>query len=1009
MPNGPEFAININHQDARQGANALGSIENLLRSIDTRLGQIVAKSGSVNRTLQVTRNTFVQNNTAITQVNNSLTRTTNVLTQVDRGTKAWDRSLRAANRTVGRLLIGVSRLSARAGGLAASGFGTVGARGRQSFGGVFGGSGISGIAGSVIRAPFAVGEFGARIGGDLAQAIVGGAGRVLSGVGGAIGGGVGALGGLVGPAGAVAGGVLGGAASLTASGLGAIGGIGGSILGAIGQSAGAVLGAVGEFGGQIAESLTRGLSKGLLVGAGISAFSLFKAAEFQDLEQGFKTLLGNTEDYQEALGRLDKAAAGTVSRIGILKSANLALSLGVAQDSKQIETLIEGSRLLGRQLGLDPEKAFDRLTVGLARGSLKVLDDLGLNPNREKAYRDYAASIGVAVNELTDLEKQAAFSEAALKELQARVDAAKMSSDGLAQGSRRLSDLFDSVKASAVDIAIEFGNALTPAAFELGDGFSDLLRRGEEWLKLHKSDIAKGTVDFLRALPGYYNDAKKAVSELTVSFAKFIGLSDETIAAGGNALDTSKGFSGLGKRLTTFGSLFVRDVKDGLSEVFTSENIKNAAIRVGEYIGEGLLNALKSAAGSAGDLIKTNAGSIMETLDSAASSVLPPISPFGPFGPVIGKGLIYLLGDSTPTASSGGALPGGRPGPSAAQGIDPRQIPGYLPAPAEFLPPSPEEFAKRIQALGYNPTPGLVDFTAARESKAFSTLGGPLGDGDFDRLIRRAVGDFTEELRDKSKEAGEALREGLGIERGLGRDLERVKEGLEEGRAAITDILASVPEAVVAISSRFDQQSAEITSRRDAALKAVPGQVLDGVRSDVNLPGINLRARNALIKDQRLRERARADEINALFRSRGPTDPFGNVSGVTANGFAGFGSGFSGNFGDGLGELSGSDTAASYQNDLLKLVEQSVEATQLQKEIQKQAAEEQSKLEAERTAALKELSEQTRAAAAEQTRIVQENTAILRDLTAQLSIQRDRNAALDRELQDIRRQIRSVK
>lgn len=96
-----------------------------------------------------------------------------------------------------------------------------------------------------------------------------------------------------------------------------------------------------------------------------------------EMEQQFDSLAkrmgGNSKDILESL---DKAASGTVSKLGLMKSATAALSFEFAPD--KLPKLLEIARLKGKQFALDTEEAFSAMVRGIARKSPKILDDIGI-------------------------------------------------------------------------------------------------------------------------------------------------------------------------------------------------------------------------------------------------------------------------------------------------------------------------------------------------------------------------------------------------------------------------------------------------------------------------------------------------------------------------------------------------------------------------------------------------------------------------------------------------------
>ena len=72
--------------------------------------------------------------------------------------------------------------------------------------------------------------------------------------------------------------------------------------------------------------------------------------------------------------------------------------------------------------GRTTTEAIQDITLGIGRQSKLILDNLGIIVKAEEAYQNFADTLGINKNELSDYGKQVAFSEAAMKALQERAD-----------------------------------------------------------------------------------------------------------------------------------------------------------------------------------------------------------------------------------------------------------------------------------------------------------------------------------------------------------------------------------------------------------------------------------------------------------------------------------------------------------------------------------------------------------------------------------------------------------
>jgi hypothetical protein len=97
-----------------------------------------------------------------------------------------------------------------------------------------------------------------------------------------------------------------------------------------------------------------------------------------------------------------KASFNTITEYEAMKASNLALTMGVSKDAEQIGNLMEIAIMRGRAFGLTTEEAFNRITVGIGRRSIKVLDDLGFNIKGATSVQDLFNKVLAQGNEELD-------------------------------------------------------------------------------------------------------------------------------------------------------------------------------------------------------------------------------------------------------------------------------------------------------------------------------------------------------------------------------------------------------------------------------------------------------------------------------------------------------------------------------------------------------------------------------------------------------------------------------
>ena len=157
----------------------------------------------------------------------------------------------------------------------------------------------------------------------------------------------------------------------------------------------------------------------------------------------------------DTMTKLNKAVDGTVKQTQLMTMANQAMTLGVVDSEEGMAELFDIAQRLGKSLGVDVKSSIDSLVTGMGRQSIMMLDNLGIIVDTNKAYDDYAATLGKTASELTDQEKKIAFNNAAL-------DAAKNKVAALGTENLDTADSFAQMSRASDDFAAGIGKALMP-------------------------------------------------------------------------------------------------------------------------------------------------------------------------------------------------------------------------------------------------------------------------------------------------------------------------------------------------------------------------------------------------------------------------------------------------------------------------------------------------------------------------------------------------------------------
>lgn len=181
------------------------------------------------------------------------------------------------------------------------------------------------------------------------------------------------------------------------------------------------VGASGKKGSEGAKGMKQSLTE-LKSGVelAVGAFNMFKdAAEaaFDFAQEGaaLNQLGDSFTSTGISINTLRAAARGTVDDATLMAGTLtlLAGSTGTARDAfaqaaPQLMEMAKAAQKLNPSLG-DTTFLYESITIAAKRQSMEIADNLGIIVSTGEAYKKYAASIGVAVEALSDEQKQVAF------------------------------------------------------------------------------------------------------------------------------------------------------------------------------------------------------------------------------------------------------------------------------------------------------------------------------------------------------------------------------------------------------------------------------------------------------------------------------------------------------------------------------------------------------------------------------------------------------------------------
>ncbi len=183
-----------------------------------------------------------------------------------------------------------------------------------------------------------------------------------------------------------------------------------------------------------------------------------------------------------AVGKAQDALGGLVSKFELSKLAIAANRFEVATNEQAFAKLARAGALLARTMGRDARSGVEDLSLALARGSPKILDNLGIILSLGEANRVYAERLGKTVGSLTEAEKKQAFITVGLERADLAARNITSSTDRYANASGRLKttlvDLADQgflFLGGAIDGALSSVEMLGVAVGELGGQMAILI------------------------------------------------------------------------------------------------------------------------------------------------------------------------------------------------------------------------------------------------------------------------------------------------------------------------------------------------------------------------------------------------------------------------------------------------------------------------------------------------------------------------------------------------------
>lgn len=197
---------------------------------------------------------------------------------------------------------------------------------------------------------------------------------------------------------------------------------------------------------------------------------------------------------------IKKSTRGMVDMVDAMKSANKAM-ITLGDNANKIPEIMDLGRKAGKIFGVDTLDAFEAINQAIATGNMRSIKQIGLIVDANKAYKTYAASIGVTVSALSEQGKQTALMNAILekgnekfKDTGNQIENATGNSKKLGVALTELGETVSEVAAKKfggffADISKKLGDMATSVSMAIKHTFGNTVEKSESTFFALNKDI----------------------------------------------------------------------------------------------------------------------------------------------------------------------------------------------------------------------------------------------------------------------------------------------------------------------------------------------------------------------------------------------------------------------------------------------------------------------------------------------------------------------------------------
>jgi hypothetical protein len=208
--------------------------------------------------------------------------------------------------------------------------------------------------------------------------------------------------------------------------------------------------------GRAMDNLGRTIGQGILAaGLTVATKKMFELADaggqLIDMRRAFERMALSAGSSSKQVVAGARAITGALTNREIMAAANTMETLGIGMDN--LPRFLEIARASSIAFGKDIGFMLESISLGTARQSRLILDNLGIIVSVEEANKRYADTLGKVASQLTDVEKKQAFTNEVLRQGQQIIDNVGASSESAAEPTQTLAATMTDLKDSLAVIA----------------------------------------------------------------------------------------------------------------------------------------------------------------------------------------------------------------------------------------------------------------------------------------------------------------------------------------------------------------------------------------------------------------------------------------------------------------------------------------------------------------------------------------------------------------------------